>query len=67
MHPYHFSFDGSHPGLGVKEKCVVSASYVLVGCSCRAAASFNKTLQLTAQSAAALWVPSAAFGRSGGN
>jgi len=27
----------------------------------------NKALQLTAQSAAALWVPSAAFGRSGGN
>jgi len=25
------------------------------------------SLQLTAQSAAALWVPSAAFGRSGGN
>jgi hypothetical protein len=47
MHPYHFSFDGSHPGLGVKEKCVVSAPYVLVGCSCRAAASFNKSLQPT--------------------
>ena len=27
----------------------------------------NKSLQLTAQSADALWVPSAAFGRSGGN
>jgi len=27
----------------------------------------NRSLQLTAQSAAALWVPSAAFGRSGGN
>lgn len=27
----------------------------------------NETLQLTAQSASTLWVPSEAFGRSGGN
>jgi len=51
----------------VEEKCVVSVPFFLVDDSCRAAASFNRSLQLAAQSAAALRVPSAGFACSGGS